>query len=97
MHGGDWVELHRFGDERPIRRHPQVSAYWYAVGVIRQRHGLIGVEPLPPGVYLLDDGECALVIEVDAEGNYTFGYDAACPPTSEWAGTPPSQEPPGPG
>ncbi len=111
---GDWVEFMQFGERKPIRREqigrrpespepstrePTTSAFWYAVGLVRERRGLKGTEPLPPGVYLVDDGDPARVIAVDDAGGYWFGFDAACPPSSEWAGTPrgPSEEPSGAG
>lgn len=87
MHGGDWVELRRGHGPEPVRRVPTTSAYWFAVGIVRARHGLEGSEMLPAGTYLVDDGEVAIVIEVAADGTMTFGLDATCPPNSEWAGT----------
>jgi hypothetical protein len=92
----DWVEIRQWGSDRPVRREPTTSAYWYAIGVVRQRHRLAWNDPLPPGVYMLDSGEGALVLDVDDAGGITFGFDAACPPTAEWAGTPAgSEESPG--
>ncbi len=95
MEDFDFVDISRWGERNPVRREPTTSAYWYAIGVIRERRGLAGNEPLPPGVYLVDDGDGALIIEIDETGGLAkFAFDAACPPTAEWAGTPAgSQEP----
>lgn len=72
-----------------MRREPTVSAYWYAVGMVRDRLRLRSGEPLPPATYLVDDGDVALVIEVanDGKNTLTFSFDGSCPPTEEWAGT----------
>lgn len=88
MHGGDWVELKQGLNAAAVRRVPTESAYWFAVGTVRNRLGLESGEMLPEGTYLVDDGEVALVIAVAADGMMKFEFDATCPPTSEWAGTP---------
>ena len=83
---GEWTSFGSFGNSKPVRREPPASAYWYALGIVRERHGLSRHETLAPGTYLVDDGDAALVIEIDDIGRPTFSFDTSCPPTSEWVG-----------
>ncbi len=68
--------------------------YREALRALHQKKEIPAADPLPAGTYMYDFGEGAIVIVVDPEGHYTLGFDPACPPTSEWAGTPdePSKE-----
>ncbi len=99
----DWTEIARFGSKEPVRRELSPSMYREALLSLRQKKEIARTDPLPAGVHMFDFGEGAIVIAVDAEGNYTLGFDGTCPPTSEWAGTPdaeaardakPSEKPP---
>ncbi len=69
--------------------------YREALRALHEKKEVPVADPLPPGIYMYDFGEGAIVIAVDSEGHYTLGFDGTCPPTNEWADTPkPSEKPP---